>query len=46
VDPLSPGRETAADLHARLVVIKGAGHLSILTHPAAVARAIEAQAGA
>jgi pimeloyl-ACP methyl ester carboxylesterase len=42
VDPLSPGRETAADLHARLVVIKGAGHLSMLTRPAAVARAIEA----
>ena len=42
VDSVSPGRETAADLHARLVLIKGAGHLLILTDPAAVARAIEA----
>jgi pimeloyl-ACP methyl ester carboxylesterase len=42
VDPVSPGRETAADLHARLVLIKDSGHLSILTNPAAVARAIEA----
>ena len=43
VDSLRSGRQTAADLHARFVLIPGAGHLSLLTAPAAVARAIEAK---
>jgi pimeloyl-ACP methyl ester carboxylesterase len=41
VDSLSAGRQTAHDLHARLVVIPGAGHLTLLTNAAQVARAIE-----
>jgi pimeloyl-ACP methyl ester carboxylesterase len=41
VDPVSAGRQTAADLHARFVLIPGAGHLTPLTNSAAVARAIE-----
>ena len=41
VDGLNDGRGTAADLHARFVLIAGAGHLSMLTQPAAVAQAIE-----
>ncbi len=40
VDPVRLGRQTARDLHARFVVIPGAGHLVLLTRPAAVARAI------
>ena len=40
VDSVSAGRQTAADLHARFVLIPGAGHLALLTDPAAVARAI------
>jgi pimeloyl-ACP methyl ester carboxylesterase len=43
VDPLADGRQTAGDLHARLVLVPGAGHLSILTDPTAVAHAIAAQ---
>jgi pimeloyl-ACP methyl ester carboxylesterase len=41
VDDVESGRETAADLHAPFVLIPGAGHLTMLTQPAAVARAIE-----
>lgn len=41
VDPVSAGRQTARDLHARFVLIPGAGHLGLLTDPAAVASAIE-----
>jgi pimeloyl-ACP methyl ester carboxylesterase len=40
VDPISAGRQTASDLHARFVTIKGAGHLTMLNDPAAVASAI------
>jgi pimeloyl-ACP methyl ester carboxylesterase len=43
VDDLRTGRQTASDLHARFVLIPKAGHLSLLSAPAAVARAIEAQ---
>ena len=42
VDAPPSGRQTAADLHARFVLIPRAGHLTILTDPALVARAIEA----
>ena len=42
VDDLKHGRQTAHDLHARFVLIRTAGHLSMLTRPQAVARAIEA----
>jgi pimeloyl-ACP methyl ester carboxylesterase len=42
VDSLAAGRQTASDLHARLVVVAGAGHLTPLSNPAAVARAIDA----
>ena len=42
VDDLRVGRETAGDLHARFVLIPNAGHLSLLSAPGAVARAIEA----
>jgi pimeloyl-ACP methyl ester carboxylesterase len=41
VDPVSAGRASAAALHAPFVLIAGAGHLSMLGRPAAVARAIE-----
>ncbi len=41
VDSVSLGKQTASDLHARFVLIPGAGHLTLLTDPAAVARAIE-----
>jgi len=43
VDALQDGRQTAGDLHARFVLIPDAGHLSPLSAPAAVARAIEEQ---
>jgi pimeloyl-ACP methyl ester carboxylesterase len=42
VDSLSAGRQTAADLNATFVTIPGAGHLTLLTDPVAVARAIQA----
>lgn len=38
--PVSSGRRVAAALHAPFVVIPGAGHLALLTAPAAVAAAI------
>jgi pimeloyl-ACP methyl ester carboxylesterase len=41
VDDVATGRQTASDLHARFVLVPGAGHLSMLSHPRAVARAIE-----
>jgi pimeloyl-ACP methyl ester carboxylesterase len=44
VDSLSAGRATAAALHARLVVIRGAGHLSMLVAPRDVAAAIDGEA--
>ncbi len=40
VDPPAAGRQTARDLRARFVAIPGAGHLSMLQTPVAVARAI------
>jgi pimeloyl-ACP methyl ester carboxylesterase len=45
VDSRADGMQTARDLHARFVLIRRAGHLSLLTQPAAVARAIEQEAG-
>jgi pimeloyl-ACP methyl ester carboxylesterase len=42
IDELRAGQQTAHDLHARFVLIRGAGHLSQLTDPEAVARAIDA----
>jgi len=42
VDAESAGRQTASDLGARFVLVPGAGHLSLLSDPQAVARAIEA----
>lgn len=41
VDPRSAGEQTARDLHAPFVLVPGAGHLSMLAQPAAVARAID-----
>jgi pimeloyl-ACP methyl ester carboxylesterase len=41
VDSPSAGRSTAAALHAPFESIAGAGHLSMLVRPAAVARAID-----
>jgi pimeloyl-ACP methyl ester carboxylesterase len=41
VDSIASGRRTAGLLHTRLVAIAGAGHLSMLAAPAAVARAID-----
>jgi pimeloyl-ACP methyl ester carboxylesterase len=41
VDSPSAGRRTAAALHAPFELISGAGHLSMLVRPAAVARAID-----
>jgi pimeloyl-ACP methyl ester carboxylesterase len=43
VDDLRAGRQTARDLQARFVLIPNAGHLSLLSAPGAVARAIEAR---
>ena len=40
VDSVAEGRATARDLRTRFVVIPQAGHLSMLSAPAAVARAI------
>ena len=40
VDAVSEGRRSARDLQAPFTVIPGAGHLSMLVAPAAVARAI------
>jgi pimeloyl-ACP methyl ester carboxylesterase len=40
VDDPAAGRQTARDLGARFVSIRGAGHLSMLARPAAVAAAI------
>ena len=42
IDALEEGRQTAGDLHARFVLIPDAGHLSLLSAPGAVARAIAA----
>ena len=41
VDSVTAGRHTAALMHAPFVEIAGAGHLSMLRRPGAVARAIE-----
>jgi pimeloyl-ACP methyl ester carboxylesterase len=38
--PLSSGRRVAAVLHAAITIIPRAGHLSLITHPGAVAAAI------
>lgn len=40
VDPRSAGEQTARDLRAPFVTIPGAGHLTMLSNPAAVASAI------
>lgn len=45
VDSVAAGRRTAALMHAPFVEIPGAGHLSMLARPLAVARAIERLAG-
>jgi pimeloyl-ACP methyl ester carboxylesterase len=42
IDDLRVGRQTAEDLHAPFVLIPKAGHLSLLSAPGPVARAIEA----
>ena len=41
VDTVSAGRSSARRLHAPFTLIAGAGHLSMLTAPGAVSRAIE-----
>lgn len=41
VDSVSAGRKTASILHARFVLIRNAGHLSMLGNPRALAAAIE-----
>jgi pimeloyl-ACP methyl ester carboxylesterase len=41
VDSPSAGRRTAAALHAPFELIAGAGHLSMLVRPTAVAQAID-----
>ena len=41
VDPIANGRQTAGDLHAPFVEIAGAGHVSMLGDPVAVAHAID-----
>ena len=38
--PVSSGRRVAAVLHAPITIIPGAGHLSHVTHPRAVAAVI------
>lgn len=43
VDSRESGRQTAADLHARFVLVPGAGHISMVVFPTRVAQAIEAQ---
>jgi pimeloyl-ACP methyl ester carboxylesterase len=45
VDSVSAGRRTAAVLGSRFVAIPGAGHLSMLAAPGAVARAVSTLAG-
>jgi pimeloyl-ACP methyl ester carboxylesterase len=45
VDPVSAGRHTAALLHAPFVEFPGGGHVSMLTSPALVARAIATVSG-
>jgi pimeloyl-ACP methyl ester carboxylesterase len=40
VDPVEAGRRSARDLGARFILVPGAGHLSMLAAPDAVARAI------
>jgi pimeloyl-ACP methyl ester carboxylesterase len=40
VDSVSAGRETARQLHARFVLLPGAGHLSMTERPDLIARAI------
>ena len=40
VDSVSAGRQTASDLRTRFVLVPGAGHLSMLGNPVAVAAAI------
>ena len=40
VDSVSAGRETARQLHARFVLVPGAGHLSMTEAPVAIARTI------
>lgn len=45
VDPVSAGRRSAQALRAPFRLIAGAGHLSMLSAPKAVARAIDAFAG-
>jgi len=40
VDSLGSGRTTAAALHAKLEIIGGAGHLSMLARPRSTARRI------
>jgi|SRR5579871_1484644 len=45
VDSLAAGRVSAAALHTHVVTIPGAGHLSMLAQPRAVARAILAFIG-
>ena len=43
VDPVASGRQTARDLHARFVLVHGAGHLSMLAAANQVALAIAAR---
>lgn len=45
VDSVSSGRQAAADLRARLVLLPRAGHLSMLVDPRGVSRAVEGAAG-
>jgi pimeloyl-ACP methyl ester carboxylesterase len=45
VDPVSAGRRSAAALRAPFRVLPGAGHLSMLASPDAIARAINSFAG-
>jgi pimeloyl-ACP methyl ester carboxylesterase len=42
VDPVAAGRQSARDLHARFVLVPGAGHLSMLAAAPQVAAAIAA----
>jgi pimeloyl-ACP methyl ester carboxylesterase len=42
VDPVAAGRQSARDLHARFVLVPGAGHLSMLAAAPRVAAAIAA----
>ncbi|MDX6573209.1 MAG: hypothetical protein QOC86_2365 [Gaiellales bacterium] len=44
--PVASGRRVAKLLHARITIIPGAGHLSQITHPAAVAAVIARAASA